>query len=213
MVGLRILALIAVLGAASCGYSWQRAESAYLKTLNVASVYVEPTANASYKPGAESVIHNALLKTLLARKSLKLVSKPEDADAILKSTVTQASFSPAGTANANYKDFDPLQLIPDNSLPGPENKNESGFAYMSIATLYAGTLGASFSLSRLEGGKEVKVLWTDSESRAKVFPANNLLDVAGTTSALINESEFDRALQELAVQIAADAHDSLVAAF
>jgi hypothetical protein len=56
-------------------------------------------------------------------------------------------------------------------------------------------------------------LWSGGFSKSKPFPANNQLGVFGTTSALINESEFDRVLRDLAEGIAADMHESMLAGF
>ena len=45
------------------------------------------------------------------------------------------------------------------------------------------------------------------------FPGNNQLGVFGTTSHLINESEFERALQELSERVALDMTENLFSMF
>lgn len=58
-----------------------------------------------------------------------------------------------------------------------------------------------------------KILWTTSLSRSEPFQSANQLDVPGTTSALINESMFERALSDLSTIIANDAHSLMMNIF
>lgn len=83
-----------------------------------------------------------------------------------------------------------------------------------VATEYIAELSCTFTLTR----RNVKpgtpaILWTAGFNRAKPFPGSNQLSGLGTTSALINESEFDRSLQELAQSMMADVRESMVARF
>ena len=57
------------------------------------------------------------------------------------------------------------------------------------------------------------VIWSSTFSRSKPFPGANQLDVPGTTSSLINDSEFDRALSDLSRSMMDDVHESMLAMF
>mgnify|MGYP001574673287 CR=1 FL=1 len=83
-----------------------------------------------------------------------------------------------------------------------------------VASEYQASLTAAFALVRRRATPGKKpMIWTAPFSRLKRFPANNRLDVLGTTSALINESEFDRALGDLAESMMGDVHESMLSMF
>lgn len=205
------------LAATGCGYHFQRSDSPYLREQGIQKVYLPPTENLTFKPGVEMLIHNELLKVLSARRTLQVVNSREDADAVLTSVVTAADYSPSGTTNAdqlNPTTYDYAKFLPVPTLGSKDNLGNSKFALMGVANYYSGSLTCQFNLQRARPAPGKRdVLWADALGRAKVFPGSNSLDVAGTTSALINDSEFDRVVGELTTQIVADAHDSMVAAF
>lgn len=57
------------------------------------------------------------------------------------------------------------------------------------------------------------LVWQSDFSRQRPFPSNNQLGVFGTTAALINDSEFDRALRENAAAMSNDLFESMLAIF
>jgi hypothetical protein len=57
------------------------------------------------------------------------------------------------------------------------------------------------------------IIWTGTFTRSKPFQTTFLNDFAGTTVALINDSEFDRILSELAVRVSEDMHESMLGMF
>jgi hypothetical protein len=87
-------------------------------------------------------------------------------------------------------------------------------ANILIATEYEATLSCSFVLTRTHPvpGKRA-ILWTSSFSRGAPFAGNNQLGVQGDTSALINQSEFERKLVDLAASMMGDLHESMLAMF
>jgi hypothetical protein len=83
-----------------------------------------------------------------------------------------------------------------------------------VATEFQALLNCSFKLVLTHPAPDKKSdLWSSTFSRAKTFPANNQLGNFGTTSSLINESEFDRALADMARNMMADVHESMLAMF
>jgi hypothetical protein len=171
-------------------------------------IYVSPIQNNTYKPGVENLVYNQLVRTISASRRVELVQRTEDADAVLHGTVTAASYGPAGTTTAD-------KLYPSDKVPGvPRGSTE-----VVVATEYNATLQCNFSLvARVPRPEKPEsrpnaTVWGSSFSRAKAFPGNNQLDVFGTTSPLINESEFDRALRDLARSMMSDLEESMLAMF
>jgi hypothetical protein len=199
------MTLLAALGSAGCGYALQNSRSELLDKEGIRTVYVQPLINNTFKPGVENVVYNALIRTLISHRKVRLVQDPEAADAILAGDVGVAQFSISSTTSATG-------LIPH--LPNPLPTSNQNLTNTAIASIYSADLGCAFSLSRrvTPPGKN-KVLWASSFSRSKPFSAANQLDVPGTTSALINESEFERALGEMATNMMDDLHESMLAIF
>ncbi|MEO5970880.1 MAG: LPS assembly lipoprotein LptE [Bdellovibrionia bacterium] len=164
-------------------------------------VYVAPVANHTYKAGIENTVYNSLLRTLKAHGRVTLVHHPVEADAILGGSVVGAAYG-ASAATA-VSQLNPNKL--GATLPT---------ANFSVATEYTASLSCIFNLTRRVGqpGKPA-VIWASSFGRSQPFPASNQLDVPGTTSALINDSEFDRALSDLAKSMMDDVHESMLAMF
>lgn len=160
-------------------------------------VYVAPVKNLSYKQGMENLFFNELTQILLAGKRVVLVDRPENADAVLQATVTGASYAISATTSAT-------SIFP-TTIAAIE-----GF---TVATEYQASVACSFSLLRMKEGTAGESLWSTSFSRTRRFAGNNQKIEYGTTSALINESEFDRALREVAHGMMLDVHEAMVARF
>ncbi len=190
------------LGQASCGYTLKNTRREDLARIGVHTVFVRPVENNSYKPGVENLIYNQVVRTLAAYKSVRLVIRESDADAVLTGSVLGASYGPiANTAAVNLYPSGKVE-----SLSGPSDR--------LVATLYSATLSASFALAlRKPAAGQAPTVWSGSFSRTQVFSGNNQLDVYGTTSALINESEFYRALEVAGEALASDMHESMTSRF
>lgn len=212
-----ILALSSVLWApllvAGCGYGFQGSRNEFWEQEGIHKVYVKPLVNDTYKPGVENVMYNALVRTLLAHRRVALVRSEAEADAVLAGTVFVAQFVTSGATRADS--LVPLGLaLP----PGKVNIRYGGgvtpLDSIQVASVYTAALTCDFVLVRRNPppGKPAKV-WNGGFSRSKPFPASNQLDVPGATSALINESEFERALGEIAVSMADDVHESMLDMF
>ena len=186
-----------------CGYSLQGSRNELLEKEQIRRIFVQPLKNDTYKAGIENVMYNALIKTLAAGRRVVLVKQPEQADAILAGTVHMAAPSISGSTTMNY--LSPASVSSNPNLVNPN---------IVVATVYVATLHCSFNLIRRNPppGKRDAV-WSSTFTRTKSYPAATQLDVPGTTSSLINESEFDRALSDLAGPMMQDVHESMLAMF
>lgn len=198
-------------GTVACGYSLKRSDSPLLEAERLKTIYLDPTINDTFKTGVEVTIYNALQKELLRVGQIALTRDREAADAVLSTVVTSAAYEVRSTTPS-------VQLQPTGL----------GRSDRDVVTVYYATLGCSFTLRKnpkpkkgmtlkpvVTGKTPVlgKTLWAQDFARGKSFAANSQLGALGTTSALINESEFERALGDLAEQILSDFSESLLAAF
>jgi hypothetical protein len=193
-----ILSGILLLQCVSCGYSLQNTRNRLFEKEGIRKIYVSPLLNNTYKPGVENLVYNQLVRTISVNGKFILVQNAKEADAVLQGAVSTAQYGPAGTTPAE-------NLFPFKS--GPSD--------ISVATEYSATLACVFTLLRqnTHSGKATVVIWSGDFSRSKPFPGNNQLGVYGTTSALINESEFDRALRDLAQNMMGDVQESMLVMF
>lgn len=181
-----------------CGYAFQNSrQETPVHQAGVRRVYIAPILNNTYKPGVENVVYNALVRTISAGGRVKVVQRSEDADGVLRGTIQGAAYGASASTTAN-------QVFPKNK----------GSSDIVVATEYRATLTCDFRLeNRVSRPGSNPVLWASGFTRNKAFPGNNQIGVFGTTSALINDSEFDRALHDLADSMMADLHESMLAMF
>jgi hypothetical protein len=195
----------------ACGYSLQTSKSPLLLKAGIRKIYIPPVVNNTYKAGVENVVYNNLVRTLASQKRVVLVQNPKDADAVLNTSIVTASYGMS--AGTSVSGLNPSGLSTKLSLPT---------ASYVIATEYSATLTCNFSLSETKQENDLQIIpekrkkpysWYSGFSRSKTFPASNQLDVPGTTSPLINESEFERALSDLAASMMYDVHEAMLAMF
>jgi hypothetical protein len=188
------------LGASGCGYTLQTSKNPILLQKGVRTIYVAPLQNDTFKPGADNVVYNQLIQVLAAGGEVRLVEHLENADAILRGRVTSASYIPTSPKPSDQL-FNPF--VAKDQIP-----------LASVASEYTANLSCAFTLERTHPRPgEATVIWTSGFSRAKRFPANNQLGVFGTTGPLINDSEFDRALRDMAGSMMGDLRESMLAMF
>ncbi len=191
------LALGAALLGPGCAYTFQNSKNPLAEKEGIRRVYIASMMNGTYKPGVENLIYNAVQRALAAHGRVILVGRPEDADGLLQGTVEIAESQPGSPGLAER--IDPVNRFERNR---------------DIAAEYTAALRCSFSLLRREvvPGKR-GVVWSGGFHRTKPFQTAFLNGIPGTTTALINDSEFDRILSELAVRVAEDLHESMLAVF
>jgi hypothetical protein len=182
--------VLLVLG--GCGYSLRTSrDPSRIKSLGVQKVYVRPVKNETYRPGVENAVYSQLVRMLSSTPGLRAVNRPEDADGELRATVHQARRSVSGEIKASEL-----------------NPKGVGSSTLLVASEFSALLECSFELS-----KPGRSLWSGQFTRARPFPANSQIGSLGSTGALINESEFDRALGEVASDMMADVRNSLIQDF
>ncbi len=197
LLSIRTASVFILVMATGCGYTLQSTKTNSLKDDGIEKVYVAPVKNLTYKPGVENVIFNELTQVLLAGKRVAVVDNIEMADAVLESSVTNAAYVSTASTSAS-------EIFPKN-VPGIDGFN--------VATEYQATVACQFSLVRRKAGRANTAVWSTNFSRSRRFAGNNQKVAYGTTSALINESEFDRAIRETAHGMMLDLHESLVSRF
>jgi hypothetical protein len=201
-----ILACLASLQTMSgCGYAFQSSKSPLTEKEGIRKVYVSSLVNDTYKAGVEITVYNALLRVLSVHRRIELVGRPEDADAELRGKVIVATYVAGASTPA-------ISLVPILTQFGSGDQRSN----ILIATEYEASLGCTFTLVRRHPNlalKQKEILWSASFSRGEPFNASNQLGTQGDTSTLINESEFDRALSDLATAMMGDVHESMLAMF
>ena len=187
----------------SCGYHFQNTHNPLAEREGVRKVFISPIKNSTFQVGLEDVVYHHLIKTLAMHRRVVLVGSIHDADAVLQGVVGLASSNPSKTTSVSG-------LIP-GGLGSGLPLNMSTF---QIANEYVARLSCSFELNRVNPAPRQRVdLWKGSFERSKPFAGSNQLDVPGTTSPLIHQSEFERALSDLAASMMEDLHENMLAGF
>ncbi|NDG85471.1 MAG: hypothetical protein EBX52_10620 [Proteobacteria bacterium] len=187
---MRLFILVPILALLpACGYTLRGNTRVFFENHQIRTLYVSPVKNNSFKAGVEIMVYNALRKRVAQGGYVRIVDSRNLADGELVATVLDASYSPAGITTTD-------QIAPIGS--GPKT--------VQIASEYSVNLSIGFQLLDLKSNKS---LWADSVSRSKSFSASTYLGALGTTSALINESDYERSLSELSNGIVMDAEESM----
>jgi len=188
---------------AGCGYVLRGSTGPLFEREGITRLYVEPLKNDTYKAGVENVIFSALTRKISARSNVVLTRRPEDADAVLSGSVTAAAYSVGARTTADQ-------------LAGADPADQDRNRQIVVGTQYRASLSCSFRLEKRvvkEASEAREKIWGSSFGRSKVYPGNNQMGVLGTTSALINDSEFDRALADLADSMMGDVYEAMVSVF
>ena len=185
-----------------CGYGFQSAKDSSLKKYEVEKIFVRPIVNRSFKPGVENVVYNALVRSLRGYGRVVIVPSKELADGILEGSVNNANYTASGSSYVSS--MTPAGVggpLPTSNFP--------------VAGSYSASLECYFRLLRIRHKKPQPPdeIWAGTFAASVPFAAANQLDVPGTTSAIINESEFDRALSNMARDMMDDVNNSMVAGF
>jgi hypothetical protein len=191
----------------SCGYTFQNSRSPLAENEGIRKVYIAPVVNNSYKAGVENVVYNALIKILTAQRRVKIVNTEDEADAILQGKVDGAAYTAATSRAAS-------QLNPAGSVGVQNLTIPSEYKDIPITDAYNATLSCNFTLVRKNPppGKR-PVVWASGFTRTKLFQSANQLGALGNTAGLIDDSEFERSLVEIAKNMMYDVHESMLVMF
>ena len=194
------VALGLALGLQSCGYHFRSEKTSQLAADGVERIYIKGIRNETYKPGIEQFLIDGLTKSLVTSGSVRLVQDPSSADAILEGVVKDARYYMT-TPTTTEAGIAPKSIIVPSAV---------------IAAEYEAILSCTFTLWRtsvnIDPHKE-KPLFDQRFTNTKRFPGSNQKASYGTTSSLINESEFTRALGELTTNMMRDVQEALVSRF
>jgi hypothetical protein len=204
--GLRGVGLSVVLGLGGCGYSLQTSQNPY-RADDVEKVFVRHLDNHSAQPGVEDLVYNGIIRSLLASGKLRVVAREAEADATLSGSVDSAQFTVS-----NLQQIQNLQPILGQYFSSDSKR--AMIPAIGVAQNYSAVLACTFLLKRTHTKMtQNPTLWSGSFATSKVFPSANQLDVPGTTSSLINQSEFERALSDMVVTLMANVHESMFLKF
>ncbi len=185
--------MVLFLLSACSGYTLRGNTRPFFAEHQIRTLYVEPVKNNSYKAGVEITLYNALRKRIAEGGYVRIVDRPELADATMKASVQDASYAPAGITTAE--------------LITPLNTGKEG---VQVASSYSVNLKVRFNLVQ---NNPPRNLWGDELARIKSFQATNYIGSLGSTSAIINESQFERTIADLSVSIVTDAEESINSIF
>jgi hypothetical protein len=193
----KIFFLYSVVLLVSCGYALQNKRSRLKENEQVEKIYILPIKNQTFKPGLEDILLLGLVKRLSLHDAVFIVDTKEKADAFLQVTIRVAEYIPvAGTTVGTLS-------------PQAEAERLLVKTFV-VATTYEAKLKCEFALRKPH---EEKAFWTVSLERTKVFLGSNQVGILGTTSMILNESDFDRTLSEIATYIIDDARENMVSLF
>lgn len=211
LVGAAGLAGLACLMTSGCGYNLQTSDSPLLHDEGISKIYIVPLVNNTFKVGIENVVYNALVRSIVSHRRVILVTQESNADAILRGYVTDASSSPVATQSVTG--LAPTQISGQSGVISPPAP-VAYYLNASVTSIYQASISCNFTLVRrvTPPGKKALV-WSGGFARAKQYPSSIQLGPPGTTSALINDSEFDRALSDVATSMMSDVHESMLAMF
>ncbi len=182
-----------------CGYTLRRSGSPVLNKMGIERVYIKPLENKTLAAGAENTLYNALLRNIATHRLVTITDDKSTADAVILGTIQRAEFSPSQATTVDQ--IEPIGTATDTKRV--------------IATYYKAYLTVSFAMYRYspKHGIANSPLISSKLSRNKTFVASNYLGVLGTTSSILNESGFRRAINDLSDQLSADLNESMLSFF
>lgn len=182
--------------AGGCGYSWQGNANPWAAK-GVKTIYVRSLRNDTLHSGAEVSFTSALVKVLSRGTKIQLVADEKLADGVIEGTVDTILNAPSGPG----------------TTVGQLTKNPSQIGTLAdvpIAGDYIATASITVTLLR---NSDHSTLWHQGFTQSKIYPGNNRYGASGNTSALINASQQQFAINEIAQFIARDVYDAMFEAF
>ncbi len=180
-----------------CGYQFQARSNPY-KGMNIEKVYIRHFVNNSLIPGVDAIFTGALIKEFSKGRRLKLVSDSEKADAYV-----------LGVINTVTSSINSSVQVPNIAQDDPRADTDI-MKDTIIATEYVAFADLKVSLIRTDNKQ---VLWTQAFTQRKLYPANNRFGELGVTSMLINRSQEQMAVQEMASNLANDIYENMLEGF
>ncbi|MEW6056540.1 MAG: LPS assembly lipoprotein LptE [Bdellovibrionota bacterium] len=183
-----------LLSSSGCGYTWRNKSNPW-KAQKVERVYIKAMINNTLRSGLEVPFTSALIREFSRGPKVRIASNEENSDAVIESSLDAVGSSIGPTTTVDRLSQDPAARA---------------FNDYVIASEYSASATITVSLVRKQ---DKRVLWTRAFSESKTYPANNRFGLVGSTSALINSSQEQLALNEIAQVLASDAYDTMFEAF
>ena len=184
-----------------CSYKFQSAVNPW-QEYSIKTVYIKIISNNSLRAGEEVHFTSAFVKTFSRGNKLKVVNDSKNADVVVNASIENIASTISSSTNVPTLTQDKVasQKLSD----------------MVVATEYIATATVAVQLTKGENNLNPKipsVLLVQNFTRQKIYPANTQFGLPGTTSVLINDSQFQLALNEIATGISADAYDTMLEYF
>ncbi|MGE3260994.1 MAG: LPS assembly lipoprotein LptE [Bacteriovoracia bacterium] len=185
----KLLFLLCAIGLFSgCAYHFQDRKNP-LQKVGIEKIYVTSFKNRTYRPGVENLFTTAIIREIQKSRSFQLVNSEKEADAVLSGEVMAADTSLA----------DQKAVVLNTEL------NEQ----VSVGTQFSASVTCDVRLTDTFG----RVLFTRSETGAKIYPGATNIGDAGATNSLLNDSEQRLAIQFLASQMMASVYQRMIDIF
>ncbi|HRK03092.1 MAG TPA: LPS assembly lipoprotein LptE [Oligoflexia bacterium] len=191
--------LVVVLGClqAGCGYNWQGTSNLWAKE-KIEKIYIRTLDNKTLTAGVETFFTSAIIREFSKGRRLTITTSEGDADAVLWGTIE--SVDNTGSPGADIE----LGQVSTESGAGQLDR-------VPIFSEYVATAFLNINLTRRRDGE---VVWNGGFGHPGYqYPGSARFGLPGTTSSLINDSQFKLALEEVAKTIATDVHDTLLERF
>jgi outer membrane lipopolysaccharide assembly protein LptE/RlpB len=171
--------------AQGCGYQFQGRQNP-LNKLGIEKIYVQQFRNRTYRPGVEQLFSTAMVREIQKSRSFRLVESEKEADAVLSGEVSSAEANPSSTRSESI-----------------------GGKSLDVATEFNSSVTCNVTLTDSSG----RAIFSQGISGSKIYPGSARTGDAGSTNALVNESEQRLAIQFLASQMMASVYQRMIDTF
>jgi hypothetical protein len=190
-----LVGVVLLVGIFGCGY--QLSGDSHFLPQDVHTIYVEPFINRSRDVGIEKELTSALRSEFYRRGPLRLVDRPDQADAILTGVIRHFD---SLIASANRKD-EVLQYEATLTLDATLRRREPG----EILWRTQGT-----RLTEIYAGSRAAVVTTSAEFKTGTL---NALDVRRMTDIQLTETEIRAVREQLIERFAREVRQRLMEMF
>lgn len=187
-----VLVLVS-LAASGCGYGFRGRQNPWTAQ-GMRSVYVRMLTNNTLRSGLEVPFTSGIVREFARGRRINLVSDEKDADGYILGSID--------VFESRVNSFSSVTGITKDPLA-------RGLEEQVIASEYVANAAVTVTLISKTGG----LLWSQQFTRSKIYPAGNRFGLQGTTSALINSSLEQLALNDIIQFIASDVYDTMLEAF
>jgi hypothetical protein len=170
----------------ACSYHFQGTRNP-LRELGIERIYVAGFTNGSFRPGIEQLFSTSMVREIQKSRAFRLVNDESEADAILSGAVSGA--------DSNVSSLSSVSLSPTKSV--------------NVAAEFSVSVSCVIQLTDRAG----RVIFTQTVSDNKTYPAVVRTGDLGSTGPLINESEQRLAIQFLAGQMMSSVYQRIIDTF